>query len=160
MRTRTRVAVAAVVLLAAAIGAGLAFLVQSEERLSKPAYEHTVRSAYAPIQQAFARTAGASAVQLPARLLVAGTRLRDAAELLEANNPPRSVEHEHEELVEGLRAFAVQLDGLRSSVAAGDGLAVRRFNAGIAQNKVVEQIAEAAEEMKFKGYDLGRIAEE
>lgn len=160
MSIRTRTGAAAAVLVAAAIGAGSAVLVLHEERLSKPAYEHSVRSAYTPIQQAFARTAGASSAQLPARLSVAISRVRDAAELLEANEPPRSVEHEHEELVEGLRELAEQLDGLRSSVASGNALALRRYNAGIAQNTIVEQIAEAAEEMKFKGYDLGRVAEE
>jgi hypothetical protein len=42
----------------------------------------------------------------------------------------------------------------------GDAAAVERFNKEIANNEAVGRMAEAAEEMKFKGYDLGRIAEE
>ena len=70
------------------------------------------------------------------------------------------VEEENEEIVEGLREYANDLDELREAVVSGNAAAVERFNAEIGQNPAVERIAEAAEEMKFKGYDLGPIAEE
>jgi hypothetical protein len=37
---------------------------------------------------------------------------------------------------------------------------IDRFNSKLGSNEAVEQMAEAAEEMKFKGFNLGAIAEE
>jgi hypothetical protein len=59
-----------------------------------------------------------------------------------------------------MREYADDLDELRRAAQSGDAEAVALFNAGIPQNAAVRKIAEAAEEMKFEGYDLGRIAEE
>ena len=45
-----------------------------------------------------------------------------------------------------------------AAAARGDSAAIAAFTARIGENEAVHQIAEAAEEMKLKGYDLGRIA--
>jgi hypothetical protein len=131
-----------------------------EERLTKGGYEEAVRAEYANVQAAFESTRGASDSELAARIEDAERALRHAAEVLEAKEPPEQVEEENGELVEGMREYAAQLDRLARAVGEGDDLALERFNRGIAQNEAVEQMAEAAEEMKFMGYDLGRIAEE
>jgi soluble cytochrome b562 len=154
----------------AGVRAGLAFLAIAcvtlgvagcdEERLSKSAYEQTVRSEYASVQEAFAATRGTSGSKLAARLRGAQEALRSTAEALEGKEPPEQVEEENEELVEGMREYAEQLDELIEAAANGRESVIDRFNEELADNEAVEQMAEAAEEMKFKGYDLGRIAEE
>jgi hypothetical protein len=130
------------------------------ERLSKSQYEETVRSAYANVQEAFRNTNVTSTKLLAARVETAQGELRSAADELEASEPPKAVEEEAEELVEGMREYADDLDGLREAAERGDRASIEKFNSGIAHNEAVERMAEAAEEMKFKGYDLGPIAEE
>src|ERR671914_752534 len=48
---------------------------------------------------------------------------------------------------------------LRAAVARGDEQAIAAFNARIPTSEPVELMAEAAEGMKFKGYDLGQLSE-
>jgi hypothetical protein len=59
-----------------------------------------------------------------------------------------------------MRAYADDLDRLRNAAERGDQRTIDDINARISQSESVEQIAAAAEAMKFKGYDLGDIAEE
>jgi prephenate dehydrogenase len=131
-----------------------------EERFSKPEYERLVRSSYADVQRAFRATNVPSLELLGRRVAAAQAALRRSADRLEDAEPPTEVEEENEELVEGLRDYAEQLDELRAAVARGDRAAIRRFNSSLANNEAIERIAEAAEEMKREGYDLGPIAEE
>ena len=131
-----------------------------EERFSKPEYERLVRSSYADVQQAFRATNVPSLELLGRRVAAAQAALRRSAHRLDDADPPAEVEQENEELVEGLRDYAEQLDELRGAVARGDRAAIRRFNSSLANNEAIERIAEAAEEMKREGYDLGPIAEE
>jgi predicted TIM-barrel fold metal-dependent hydrolase len=129
------------------------------DRLSKDDYEQKVRSEYADVQQAFLATRGAAGDQLAARIEHAQGELREAADGLE-ERAPEEVEEENEGLVEGMREYAKELDELREAAENEDQQAIEAFNERIPENDAVEQIAEAAEEMKFKGYDLGAIAEE
>lgn len=130
-----------------------------EDRLSKQEYGQKVRAIYADVQQAFQAT-NVPQGELAARVGAAQDQLRESADELEDIEPPEDVEREHEELVEGMRRYADDLDRLRNAAENGDQRTIDDFNARIAQNEAVEQMAEAAEEMKFKGYDLGQIAEE
>jgi hypothetical protein len=129
-------------------------------RLSKTEYEETVRSTYAEVQQAFRQTNVDSTKELASRVGAAQNQLREAASTLENVEPPTEVEADNREIVEGMRAYAEDLDRLRNAAVRGDVKTIEDFNARIAQNESIGQIAEAAEEMKFKGYDLGPIAEE
>jgi len=97
---------------------------------------------------------------LAARVAEAQSELRDAADELDDAKPPGSVASQNDRLVAGMRAYADDLEELRRAAELGDSVGVRRFNASISENPAVRQIAEAAEEMKFEGYDLGPIAEE
>ena len=63
-------------------------------------------------------------------------------------------------MVAGLRAYAERLDEVRAAAARRDRAAIDRFNLALADDRAVARVAEAAEEMTFMGYDLGRIAEE
>lgn len=131
------------------------------DRLSRREYEHKVRAEYADVQQAF-RATGASVgrPELADKIEQAQKQLRDAAEALEGLEPPKEVEEQNEEIVEGLREYADDLDAVQKAAKTGDQAAIEAFNEGIGTNEAVGRIAEAAEEMKFKGYDLGPIAEE
>jgi vacuolar-type H+-ATPase subunit I/STV1 len=130
------------------------------DRLSKPEYEAKVRSEYAQVQEAFQATVGAHGDELAARIEDAQQQLKDAADALEESEPPEAVEQENEEVVEGMKEYANDLNALREAAQKGDQQAIDAFNDRLAKNEAVAQIAEAAEEMKFKGYDLGPIAEE
>jgi hypothetical protein len=131
-----------------------------ERRLSKSDYEQRVRAVYANVQEAFRKTNVTSTKLLADRVEQAQGGLRSAADELEKIEPPEKVEEETEELVEGMRKYADDLDELREAAERGDRSAVAAFSSRVAQNEAVKRLAEAAEEMKFKGYDLGPIAEE
>jgi hypothetical protein len=129
-------------------------------RLSKAEYEERVRSAYGEVQQAFRETNVASTNEMAVRVEAAQEQLREAADELDDVEPPKDIETENSQLVDGMRRYADDLDRLRNAAESGDQRTIDDFNARIAQNEAVEQMAEAAERMKFKGYDLGQIAEE
>jgi DNA-binding transcriptional regulator GbsR (MarR family) len=132
-----------------------------EDRLSKSEYEQKLRSEYAGVQQAFQATASSiGQPELADKIAGAQAELRDAADSLEDAEPPEAVEEENEEIVEGLREYADDLDELREAAERNDLEAIEAFNERIAENEAVERIAEAAEEMKHKGYDVGPIGEE
>lgn len=131
-----------------------------DARLTKSEYAEEVRSIYAGVQEAFARTNVTDPSELAERVADAQEELRSAADELEDTQAPDDVEAEHAQVVQGLRAYADDLDRLRNAAERGDERTIEDFNARIAQNESVGLIAEAAESMKFKGYDLGQIAEE
>ena len=144
-----------IVLVALALGA----CGGGDGRLSKEEYEDKVRSVYAEVQEAFART-NVAPEELADRVEAAQEQLREAADELEDMQPPEEVEAENAQIVLGMRAYAEDLDRLRNAAEQGDERTIEDFNARLAQNESVEQIGAAAERMKFKGYDLGPIAEE
>jgi hypothetical protein len=142
-------------------GATLPFVLRDgEERLSKREYEQVVRSGYGKVQAAFQRTRGSSGSALADRVGETQDALRDAADELDGAKPPIQVVSEHRRLVEGMREYADDLDELRAAAERGDEQAVATFNGRTGANAAIRKIAEAAEEMKFEGYDLGPIAED
>jgi hypothetical protein len=130
-----------------------------DERLSKDEYAEKVRAVYADLQETF-RATNVPLRRLAPRVEDAQTQLRESADELDGVVPPKDVEVENDQLVAGMRRYADDLDRLRNAAERGDQRTVADFNARVAQNEAVEQMAEAAERMKFKGYDLGQIAEE
>jgi TolA-binding protein len=132
-----------------------------EDRLSKSEYEQKLQSEYAEVQQAFQATAASfGQTDLVDTIGDAQEQLRDTAKSLEHIEPPKEVEEENEEIVEGLREYADDLDDLREAVDRNDLKTITAFTDRIADNEAIHQIAEAAEEMKHKGYDVGAIGEE
>jgi hypothetical protein len=130
-----------------------------DERLTKDEYAARVRAVYADVQAAF-RATNVLGGELAPRVEAAQEQLRESADELDGVEPPEDVETEHSQLIDGMRRYADDLDRLRNAAESGDQRTIEDFNARIAQNEAVEQMAEAAERMKFKGYDLGQIAEE
>jgi hypothetical protein len=139
----------------------LALAACGDDRLSKGEYEQKLQSEYADVQQAFQATAASfGQTDLAGKIGDAQEQLRGAAESLEHVEPPKEIEEENEEIVEGLREYADDLDRLRDAAEHNDLKTITAFTDRIADNEAIHQIAEAAEEMKHKGYDVGAIGEE
>ena len=143
----------------AAFTLALAACAGDEGRLSKSEYEEKVRSVYAEVQEAFART-DVPIEELADRVGDAQAELREAADELEEVTPPEEAEAANAQIAAGFRLYADELDRLRNAAERGDQPTIDDFNARAAQRESVRQIMEAAESLKFKGYDLGPIAEE
>lgn len=154
MTRATLVALAALTALSVAACAG-----GSNAKLSKAEYEEKVRSVYAEVQEAFART-NVPLAELAGRVEDAQAELREAASELEDVTPPEEAEAANTQIAAGLRIYADELERLRNAAERGDQRTIDDFNNRIAQLESVLQIMEAAESLKFKGYDLGQIAEE
>ena len=151
-RSRVFLAIAAAFVLVSCAG--------ENERLSKAEYEETVRTAYAEVQEAFRQTNVDDVGELPPRIEAAQDELREAAGTLEDVEPPDEVEAENAQIAEAMRAYADDLDGLLEAAERGDTIAVAQFSSRVATNDAVVAMMEAAERLKFKGYDVGEIAEE
>jgi hypothetical protein len=132
-----------------------------DDGLTKDEYAELVRSEYAEVQEAF-RATGASfgRPDLPEKIEAAQDELRESADTLDDAQPPEDAEAENQQIVDGMRRYADSLDRLRNAAERGDLRAIEDASARITSNQGVVLIAEAAEKLKFKGYDLGQIAEE
>ena len=119
-----------------------------------------MRSVYGEVQEAFAQTNVPTLDELAQRVEAAQDELREAADELEGVTPPDEAEAANAQIAEGFRLYAEELDRLRQAAERGDQRTIDDFNTQIADRQSVRQIMEAAEAMKFKGYDLGPIAEE
>ena len=128
--------------------------------LSKPEYEQKVRAVYSDVQEAFQKTNVTQTKLLATRVAEAQRELRSAADELDDAKAPGDIKAENDQLVDGMREYADDLEELRQAAERDDSAGVVRFNQSIPENPAVKKIAEAAEEMKFEGYDLGPISEE
>jgi hypothetical protein len=130
------------------------------DALTKTEYEETVRTVYADVQDAFRQTNVSEQSELADRVEDAQDELRRAAGELEDVDPPDEVEAENAQIAEAMRTYADDLDGLREAAERGDSTAIANFNSRVATNDAIVAMMEAAERIKFKGYDVGDIAEE
>jgi hypothetical protein len=147
-------AVVVVVAVFAVVGRG------GNDRLSKPQYERKVQTVYADVQKAFRETNVKAPAELAVRVEAAQQQLREAAEQLDGIEPPKTVEAENREIVEGMRAYADDLDALRIAAGGGDQGAIENFNAKIPTNPAVQKIAAAAQALERNGYEVGPLAGE
>ncbi|HEX9942203.1 MAG TPA: hypothetical protein VGG03_09325 [Thermoanaerobaculia bacterium] len=148
------------VLVAAALASVAATCSRGEvPRLSQPEYEHQVKTLYAGIQSAFQGTRGVSGVELANKVALAQAALREAADALETTRPPLEVESDNRALAAAMREYADALDQARQAAATGDRAGLAPFE-NAAALKAVQDMAEAAERMKHKGYDLGPLTKD
>ena len=142
-------------LVAVVVAAGCA----GDQRLSKSEYEQEVQSVYADVRRAFLATgqSSTSPQDLAARVETARESLNDGADKLDDVQPPRELLEVHQELVLGMRGYATDLEKLQRYAKTGDAEGIKRFNQAVATNPSVLRIAEAAEEMIHRGYDLGQL---
>jgi methyl-accepting chemotaxis protein len=144
--------------LALAVGCGG----EDRVKVSKAEYEQKVRSVYGDVRAAF-QSVGVEAQSLQdvaRQIEAAQDQLREAAEELERMEPPESVREPNEELAEGMRAYADDLDRLREAAEKGDAELVSKLRETMAENKSIERMSEAAEEMIHRGYNLGPLQPE
>jgi len=142
-----------------AVSVTLAGCAGGDDRLTKAAYEQRVRAVYANVQAAFQETRGVSGGELAARVSDAQAALRDAAAELDGV-APEEVAEENALLVFGMREYADALDEVREAAEDDDTAAIDAFNERQRYSEAIEQMEEAAEAMKNKGYDLGPIAKD
>lgn len=124
--------------------------------VSKAQYELALQAVYADVQNAFRATNVAPSL-LAARVAAAQKELRRAAQRLEALQPPRAVRGENLVIAAALEEYAADLESVRLAAASGNAQRIAEFSANISNNLAIRKIAEAAEEMRLKGYDVGRI---
>lgn len=150
----TRICLAALALTAAASTSGCGRGTARE--LSKAAYEQRIQALYAPVREAFQRTAGKHTLrELSTRVAAAQSELRAAADAIERLQPPADAREPTEALAAGLRRYAQDLESLRAAAAAGRAGEVARF--GAKTRPPVRAIQEAAEELMRRGYRLGAL---
>lgn len=128
-------------------------------QLSQQQYEQKVQTLYAGIQSAFVATRGMEGRELAERIGVAQQALRNASRELLASRPPAGVESENQALAKAMAEYAEALAPAIKAAAARDREALARFQ-NVASLGPVREMAEAAEQMKYKGYDLGPIAKD
>jgi len=95
---------------------------------------------------------------LSKRVQTAQTELRTAAAQMHALRPPPDVAVQTHGIAVWLDSYADDLDNLRQAADAGDAAKVRAFEAGLPENESIEHIAEAAEQIHGKGYNLGVLS--
>jgi hypothetical protein len=147
-------------LLVLLVGLALAGCSVDDGRLSKNEYSERVRAVYADVQEAFARTNVSDLGELADRVGDAQEQLREAADELEDVEPPEEAEAANAQITQGFRLYADELERLRNAAERGDQRTIDDFNARIPQLESLRSVMEAAESLKFQGYDLGPIAEE
>jgi hypothetical protein len=148
-----RIAFLFVLVVTAAAGCG-----GGGEPLAKPDYQREVRQVGDTLGKAIRGlgTAGANTDLKAAAGEIEKLQgaLRSAADDLDGLEPPREIEPAHEELVDGIRGFAGELDELRDASAAGDAARIRAFEAGFAKSEAVKKIRHASAELEKKGYKI------
>ena len=132
----------------------------NEHHLSQRAYEQQMLSIYGNVRNAFAGTTTniATMHDLSRRVQTAQTELRNAAKQMHALRPPADVATQTHGIAVWLDVYADDLDQLRNAADAGDAARVRAFEDGLPQNESIEHIAEAAEQIHGKGYNLGVLS--
>jgi soluble cytochrome b562 len=132
----------------------------SEHSLSQRAYEQQMLSIYGNVRDAFAGTTSniTSMRQLAQRVQRAQTALRDASKQMNALRSPRDVAIQTHGIAAGLDSYATDLDQLRQAADTGDAAKVRTLQSTISSSDSVERIAQAAEEIHAKGYNLGVLS--
>ena len=81
-------------------------------------------------------------------------QIREVAGQLEDITPPEEVEDPHNDLIEGLRGMADNLDGLKDAVESKDVSAMTEFAKDFTSSEAANQINEAMNELKEKGYNI------
>ena len=147
---------AAVVALAGAFGGG--------DELSKAEYQKELDSATQKVEQAFKglgeslQKVGSGSGSLDA---VAGEvaniqdELNSAADDLDGITPPENVEATHENFVEGMRALSDDLEEFKDAIEQGDTGAIDEFAKNADSLDSVQELEDASNELKQKGYKVG-----
>jgi soluble cytochrome b562 len=153
LRGAATLAAVALALLAAGCGGG------GGSRLSKSQYETRIQKDGNDIRNVFTplNSAPKSLKQLAAELKAGEDKLRQAADDLAKDTPPKDVEADNTALVRGLRKLADELETLRTAAAKGDPKLVQTALGQLKGSHALVDAQQATNDMKKKGYTLGTL---
>jgi soluble cytochrome b562 len=132
-------------------------------RLSKADYQTKVQAIGDEFSSTLDDVFSDPALQDPSSLTEAADVIRHGADLirqaaddLDALNPPAEVEATHDQFVAGFKAFADDLDGFAQATEDGDLDAIEQFNQQLNDESLdsMKQVQDAVDAFEAAGYDL------
>jgi hypothetical protein len=131
------------------------------DRLSKAQYEQHFQSDSQAISEGIKplTTKPKSLTELAAKLKVGEARLHDAANDLNTIKPPKDIEKDNETVAKGLNKFADELESFRKAAENNDVLQLQKTFAELQGSHALENVRNATNDMKQKGYELGSLAQ-
>jgi hypothetical protein len=118
--------------------------------LSKAEYEQQMQTIGQDLSAALDTSGATSAEDAVPKVEEAQTTLREAADKMDEMTPPEDIADEHDQLVEGVRAFADDLDDVISALEDGDLSAI----SNMLSLDSIQQIQTASAAITGKGYDI------
>jgi hypothetical protein len=131
------------------------------DRLSKAQYEQHFRSDSQAISEGIKplTTKPSSIEQLVSELKVGEARLHNAANDLNGVKAPKDIEKDNQTIVMGLRKFADELGSFRKAAEKKDVAQLQKTFAELQSSHALENVRNATNDMKQKGYKLGTLAQ-
>lgn len=156
-RHRGAATLAAIALALALVAAGCG----GGGRLSKAQYQARIQKDAQQIQEGFLPLGQpASSLRGFAKDVGSGQeKLRSVADDLASIKPPKEIDHDNQVLVRGLRKLDSKLEPLRRVAATGNTAAMRKAVRAFRSSRPLQEIQEATEAMKKKGYELGTLGD-
>ena len=155
---RIRIVVATLALGLAAAGCGGD---GGGQRLTKEEYQQEVRQVGDTLTKSAEGLSGAFSQSDPESLdQVAGeveelqNAMNQAADDLEAMNPPEDAESAHDDLVDGIRGFSDEIGQVADAAREGNLQELQSFSESFSDSESVKKIEQATQELQSKGYTL------
>lgn len=129
-------------------------------QLTKAQYEQQLNSIGATIDSSFSelttmfQSPNPSFDEAADKIAEIQDQMRDQADKLDDVTPPDDVEAEHEQMVEGLRGFADDLEEFRQAVESKSVTAMQDFAESFDTSESAKKIQQAGDSLEKKGYNL------
>ena len=131
------------------------------DRLTKEEYQQEVRDVGQTLSQsaeglsgAFSQSDPESLDQVADQIEELQAAMNQAAEELDDMNPPEDAESAHDDLVEGIRGFSDEVGEVADAAREGNLQDLQSFSQNFANSDSVQQIEQATEELRSKGYTI------
>ncbi len=119
--------------------------------LTKAEYEQQMQAIGQELSKALDTSSGATSAEEAASTVEgAQETLRESADKMDEMTPPEDIATEHDQLVDGVRAFADDLDGVIQALEDGDMQALT----SMMSLDSIQQIQTASAAITSKGYDI------
>jgi hypothetical protein len=155
--SRAVVPVTVVAIIAAACG--------PKPRLTKAQYERQVNHIVKQLSATLDSTFSSPRLEHPTSLKDAAEVLRkgqqsmeEAADKLDGLNPPERIGRIHDQLVKGIRDFAISFGEFAKATEKGDVAAIQRFNQQVTDQTLpaMTEILKAVDALKANGFDMSQ----
>jgi hypothetical protein len=148
---------------AAALAIGAALLLagcgeHDTKSLTKAEYERTLQGTVGSLNTELLQVGTPAQIQPEAaadRIETIQEHFRNAASRLDGVEPPGEVRSAHEQLVEGLREFAEDLDEGREAAESGDAEELREFQEELSRAPSARKLRRALGRIQDAGYSPG-----